>query len=101
MSTPETPQRDDKPLIIPIGSIDRSKVTSPALRRILDEVRIEDQEKRQLYDRVHNRHNRGATREEHNEYKKGRGEKPIPEEVWEQRRGGGYDRVHNRHNRGR
>ncbi len=80
---------------------DASKVDSVVLRRLIEEVRYEKSPEYLLYDRVHNRHNRGS-------------DKVIPEEKrkelnegWQDLEKGarysdmGYDRVHNRHNRGR
>lgn len=38
--------------------VDLAQVSSPALSRILEEVRNEDASTSRAYDRVHNRHNR-------------------------------------------
>ena len=38
--------------------VELSKVSSPALARIIEEVRNEDASTSRAYDRVHNRHNR-------------------------------------------
>jgi hypothetical protein len=38
--------------------VDLSKVSSPVLARIIDEVRNEEGSTSRNYDRVHNRHNR-------------------------------------------
>lgn len=43
-----------------VMEIDINKVPSAALRRLIEEVRQEDSKHQpQMYDRVHNRHNRG------------------------------------------
>lgn len=39
--------------------VDTSKLSSPALARLIEEVRNEDTSPTRAYDRVHNRHNRG------------------------------------------
>ena len=39
--------------------VDTSKIPSAVLARLIEEVRHENQATTQVYDRVHNRHNRG------------------------------------------
>ncbi len=39
--------------------VDTSKLSSPALARLIEEVRNEEASPTHAYDRVHNRHNRG------------------------------------------
>ena len=39
--------------------VDTSKLSSPALARLIEEVRNEETSTTHAYDRVHNRHNRG------------------------------------------
>ena len=39
--------------------VDISKLSSPALARLIEEVRNEETPTTHAYDRVHNRHNRG------------------------------------------
>lgn len=53
---PTTDLRADS-LVSPMD-VDLTKISSPALSRILEEVRNEDVSTTRAYDRVHNRHNR-------------------------------------------
>jgi hypothetical protein len=46
-----------KTLLSPVD-VDLTKVSSPALSRIIEEVRNEEASTTRGYDRVHNRHNR-------------------------------------------
>lgn len=38
--------------------MDLSKIGSPALARLIEEIRNDDPDTARMYDRVHNRHNR-------------------------------------------
>lgn len=40
--------------------IDLKDIESAVLRRLIEEVRLEDHGKNALYNRIHNRHNRGG-----------------------------------------
>lgn len=42
--------------------IDLSKIDSPVLRQLIEEVRNESREPLQCYNRMHNRHNRSGSR---------------------------------------
>ena len=53
LQTEESPTRTD------LLEVDTSKLSSPALARLIEEIRNEETSPIHAYDRVHNRHNRG------------------------------------------
>lgn len=61
MSAAKTTTADDSPSIKPrdpVIEVDLATISSPALRRIVQEVRDERTGVSRVYDRIHTRHNR-------------------------------------------
>ena len=52
-------QAAESPVVPDPLEIDTSKISSPVLARLIEEVRNEESSTARAYNRVHNRHNRG------------------------------------------
>jgi len=52
-------QPTEPPSIPDLPEVDISKISSAVLARLIEEVRAEKSSTPRVYDRVHNRHNRG------------------------------------------
>lgn len=52
-------QTGKTPSILELIEVDTSKIPSAVLARLIEEVRAEQPSTTHVYDRVHNRHNRG------------------------------------------
>ena len=52
-------QTEESSIRTDLLEVDISKLSSPALARLIEEVRNEEASPTHAYDRVHNRHNRG------------------------------------------
>jgi hypothetical protein len=59
MTEREQPQPAESPSIPELLEVDTSKLASAVLARLIEEVRNERRPTTPVYDRVHNRHNRG------------------------------------------
>ena len=55
----DTAPHTEEPSVIPdLTEIDTSTISSPALARLIEEVRNEESSEMHAYNRTHNRHNR-------------------------------------------
>jgi hypothetical protein len=52
-------QTAESPSILELLEVDTRKISSAVLARLIEEVRNEKSSTTRVYDRVHNRHNRG------------------------------------------
>lgn len=59
MTEQHRPQEEESPVVPDLLEIDTSKISSPVLARLIEEVRNEDTSTVSAYNRTHNRHNRG------------------------------------------
>ena len=59
MKDDTAPQTVESPDVPELPEIDTSKISSPTLARLIEEVRNEESPDMHAYNRTHNRHNRG------------------------------------------